>query len=63
METVISINKPKHELKIDSDAANLDGLNYLAGKRVSEVNLMAEMGTLLAHVDGGVPTSGSSFPN
>ena len=62
METVISINKPKHELKIDSDAANLDGLNYLAGKRVSEVNLMAEMGTLLAHVDGGVPNIRIELP-
>ena len=62
METVISINKPKHEVKIDSDTANLDGLNYLAGKRVSEVNLMAEMGTLLAHVDGGVPNIRIELP-
>ena len=32
-----------------------DGLNYLAGKRLSEVNRMAELGVQLAHVDGGVP--------
>ena len=38
-----------------SDEANLDGLNFLAGKRVDEVNKMAELGTQLAHVDGGVP--------
>lgn len=55
IETVISVEKPRHSLKIDSDPDNLDGLNYLAGKRIGEVNLMAEMGTMLAHVDGGVP--------
>ena len=37
------------------DEENLDGLNFLAGKRVDEVNKMAELGTQLAHVDGGVP--------
>ncbi len=54
-ETVISVDKVNHELKVPSDEANLDGLNYLAGKRVDEVNKMAELGTQLAHVDGGVP--------
>ncbi|MEI8112636.1 MAG: glucose-6-phosphate isomerase [Bacteroidia bacterium] len=54
-ETVLSIASPDREVRIPSDAADLDGLNFLAGKRVDEVNKMAEMGTMLAHVDGGVP--------
>ena len=62
IETVISVEKPRHSLKIDSDPDNLDGLNYLAGKRIGEVNLMAEMGTMLAHVDGGVPNIRIEIP-
>lgn len=54
-ETVISVKNPKHHFEIKADAANLDGLNFLAGKRISEVNRMAQLGTMLAHVDGGVP--------
>jgi glucose-6-phosphate isomerase len=54
-ETVISIENPDNELRVPSDEENLDGLNFLAGKRVDEVNKMAELGTQLAHVDGGVP--------
>lgn len=54
-ETVISVEKTNHELKVPSDEANLDGLNFLAGKRVDEVNKMAELGTQIAHIDGGVP--------
>ncbi len=54
-ETVISVEKPAHKLEVPTDEANLDGLNFLAGKRVDEVNKMAELGTQLAHVDGGVP--------
>ena len=54
-ETVISLDKVDHKLEVPSDEANLDGLNFLAGKRVDEVNKMAELGTQLAHVDGGVP--------
>lgn len=54
-ETVISIASPDREVRIPTDAADLDGLNFLAGKRVDEVNKMAELGTMLAHVDGGVP--------
>lgn len=54
-ETVISVENTNHTLKVPSDEANLDGLNFLAGKRVDEVNKMAELGTQLAHVDGGVP--------
>lgn len=54
-ETVISVAKPAVERRVPSDEANLDGLNYMAGKRISEVNKMAELGTQMAHVDGGVP--------
>lgn len=54
-ETVISVETPEHKLLFPSDDENLDGLNFLAGKRVDEVNKMAELGTQLAHVDGGVP--------
>ncbi len=54
-ETVISVASTEHELRIPADADNLDGLNYIAGKRVDEVNKMAELGTRIAHVDGGVP--------
>ena len=54
-ETVISISQPDKKLEIPSDKEDLDGLNYLSGKRVDEVNKMAELGTRIAHVDGGVP--------
>ncbi len=54
-ETVISVEQTNHEMIIPTDEANLDGLNFLAGKHVDEVNKMAELGTLLAHVDGDVP--------
>ncbi|MCK9218889.1 MAG: glucose-6-phosphate isomerase [Bacteroidales bacterium] len=54
-ETVISVESPKRLLQIPNDPENLDGLNFLSGKRLSEVNKMAELGTTLAHVDGGVP--------
>jgi len=54
-ETVISIASPDREVRIPVDKADLDGLNFLAGKRVDEVNKMAELGTMIAHIDGGVP--------
>ena len=54
-ETVVSIEKPEHTLLVPEDNANLDKLNYLAGKRVHEINQMAELGTTIAHVDGSVP--------
>ena len=56
------MEEQKYNLAIPSDAANLDGLNYIAGKRVDEVNKMAELGTRIAHVDGGVPTIVISLP-
>ncbi len=54
-ETVLSVGDQHHEVVIPHDDADLDGLNYIAGRRVDEVNKMAELGTKLAHVDGGVP--------
>lgn len=61
-ETVLSIEKTNHEVLFPNDEENLDGLNFLAGKRVDEVNKMAELGTRLAHVDGGVPNIRLSVP-
>ena len=54
-ETVITVEKPNKKVLIPSDEQNLDGLNYLKGKNVEFVNRMAEKGTALAHIDGGVP--------
>lgn len=54
-ETVISVENSERTLLIDNDPQNLDGLNFLSGKRIEECNRMAELGTRLAHVDGGVP--------
>ena len=54
-ETVISVKNSKNQLTIPEDATKLDKLNYIKGKRISEVNLQAEIGTSLAHIDGGVP--------
>ena len=54
-ETVISIEQANKTVLVPKDDENLDGLNFLAGKRVDEVNKMAELGTRLAHIDGGVP--------
>ncbi|MBP5136888.1 MAG: glucose-6-phosphate isomerase [Paludibacteraceae bacterium] len=61
-ETVISVETPAKKLEFPSDAENLDGLNFLAGKRIDEVNKMAELGTQIAHVDGGVPNIHISVP-
>ena len=61
-ETVISVETSNRELDFPHDDENLDGLNFLAGKRVDEVNKMAELGTRLAHVDGGVPNIRISVP-
>lgn len=61
-ETVISVEEQVYEKVIPSDEANLDGLNYIAGKRVDEVNKMAELGTRIAHVDGGVPNLRITIP-
>ncbi|CAM3906458.1 glucose-6-phosphate isomerase [Mesobacillus thioparans] len=54
-ETIIKVEKPRHELTIEEAESDLDGLNYLAGKTVDFVNNKAFQGTMLAHTDGGVP--------
>ena len=61
-ETVISIEEPENKLLFPHDEENLDGLNFLEGKRIDDVNKMAELGTRLAHVDGGVPNIRISVP-
>lgn len=61
-ETVISVATPEKKVIFPHDDENLDGLNFLAGKRVDEVNKMAELGTQLAHVDGGVPNLRIEIP-
>ena len=61
-ETIISVAKPAHEVKVEADEANLDGLNFLAGKRLHEINKMAELGVQLAHIDGGVPNIRIEIP-
>lgn len=54
-ETIISVENPTKEIRIPLADSDLDQLNYIAGKRLSEVNHTAETATILAHVDGGVP--------
>ncbi|MCX6246050.1 MAG: glucose-6-phosphate isomerase [Bacteroidetes bacterium] len=54
-ETTISVKNPGRELKVPFLQGDPDGLNFLEGRRLDEINHMAELGTLLAHVDGGVP--------
>ncbi len=54
-ETVISVENPKYNLAVPNDKDNLDEMNFIQGKRLGEVNKMAELGTMLAHVSGGVP--------
>ncbi len=54
-ETSVMFTKPKREVVIEEDEVNADGLNFLAGKTMDFVNRKAYQGTLLAHVDGGVP--------
>lgn len=54
-ETLVGVRKASRSLTVDSDEQNLDGLNFLAGKHVDYCNQMAQLGTKLAHIDGGVP--------
>jgi len=61
-ETVLSVEETRHEVVIPSDDANLDGLNFIAGTHVDHVNKMAELGTRIAHVDGGVPNLRITIP-
>ncbi len=61
-ETVISVKESNHTVIFPTSEDNLDGLNFLAGKRVDEVNKMAELGTMIAHIDGGVPNLKIELP-
>lgn len=61
-ETVISVAKPNHSVTIPSDEQNLDGINYLVGKSLTEINHNAELGTILAHKEGGVPVLRIELP-
>ena len=54
-ETVVTVENAQRDVTIPSDPQNLDGLNYLAGKHVEHCNRMAQLGTKMAHIDGGVP--------
>ena len=62
METVVWVEEPNRDLTIPEDANNLDGLGYLAGKKMSFVNRKAYEGVVLAHTDGGVPVMTVSIP-
>ncbi len=62
-ETVIDVETPEENITIALDKDNLDGLNFLAGKTMDYVNKMAMTGTMLAHVDGGVPNIRVTVPN
>ena len=61
-ETVISVKEANKRMDVPTDSENLDGLNFLAGKRVDFVNKMAELGTQIAHVDGSVPNLRIELP-
>jgi len=61
-ETVLSVDKVNSEVLVPEDKDDLDKLNFLAGKRVDEINKMAELGTMIAHVDGGVPNMRIDIP-
>jgi len=61
-ETVLSVKNSKYEVILEKDEANLDNLNYLAGKRIEEINKSAEQGTVLAHLEGNVPNIKIEIP-
>ena len=61
-ETVIEVKNPEKDVTIEKTDDNLDGLNFIAGKTVDYVSKMAMNGTMLAHVDGGVPNIRISIP-
>ncbi len=61
-ETVINVENPRKNVTLQEEASDLDGLNYLAGKTMDFVNKQAYQGTILAHVDGGVPNVVINLP-
>ncbi len=62
-ETVLNVETPEEDITIKEDKDNLDGLNFLSGKTMDYVNKMAMAGTMVAHVDGGVPNIRITLPN
>ena len=62
-ETVIRVEKPRHDVKIPGDEKNLDQLNFLEGKSLNYVNDRAYEGVVLAHTDGGVPVMTVNIPD
>ena len=61
-ETILSVEESNHQLSVPKVSDNTDNLNYLAGKRMQQVNAMAEKGTRLAHSDGDVPNMTLCIP-
>lgn len=61
-ETVVNIEKPERDLVLEREEGDFDGLNYLSGKSLDHVNKKALEGTILAHIDGGVPNLVLNFP-
>jgi glucose-6-phosphate isomerase len=61
-ETVVNLEKSSHEIIMEEEEVDLDGLNYLAGKSVDFINKSAMKGTRLAHTDGNVPNLIVNFP-
>jgi len=61
-ETVVSVKETNQTVLVPKDAKDLDKLNFLSGRRIQEVNKMAELGTILAHIDGGVPNIHIELP-
>lgn len=61
-ESVISVTAPQHRVEIPTDPNDLDGLNFLAGRPLTEINRMAELGVSFAHTDGGVPNLRIEIP-
>lgn len=61
-ETVLTVEETEENLTIPHEIDDLDGLNYISGKSIAEVNRMAKVGTMLAHIDGGVPNLEISIP-
>jgi glucose-6-phosphate isomerase len=61
-ETILNVEKPRSEVEIIKDEENLDGLNFISGKTMDFVNKKAFQGTMLAHMDGGVPINVLNIP-
>jgi len=54
-ETVLTVASASKELRVPETTDNIDEMNFVAGKRLGEINKMAELGTRIAHIEGGVP--------